>query len=78
MEPNSLREEPIETNQQDPFDNGFGRYDLYPPNSMKGSKNSQPDDPLGNRNSYVIAVLRHIILLLCMLLFYITVTSQPA
>lgn len=46
MEPNTLREEHIEiTNQQDPLDDVLGH--LYPPTSMKGSKNSQPDDPLG-------------------------------
>lgn len=45
MEPNSLREEPIViNNQQDPLENVLGH--LYPPTSMKGSKYSQPDDPL--------------------------------
>lgn len=46
MESNSLREAPIViNNQQDPLENVLGH--LYPPTSMKGSKQSQPDDPLG-------------------------------
>lgn len=46
MEPNTLREEPIVlANQQDPLDNVLDH--LYPPTSMKSSKSSQPDDPLG-------------------------------
>ncbi|XP_063892746.1 ubiquitin-protein ligase E3A [Helicoverpa armigera] len=45
MEPNNLREEPIViTSQQDPLENVLGH--LYPPTSMKASKNMQPDDPL--------------------------------
>ncbi|KAG6448074.1 hypothetical protein O3G_MSEX005305 [Manduca sexta] len=45
MESNTLREEPIVIpNQQDPLENVLGH--LYPPTSLKNSKNSQPDDPL--------------------------------
>lgn len=45
MEPNSCREEPIVIqNQQDPLDDVLGH--LYPPTSMKGAKDSQPEDPL--------------------------------
>ncbi|KAJ0179215.1 hypothetical protein K1T71_004927 [Dendrolimus kikuchii] len=45
MESNTLREEPIVIpNQQDPLENVLDH--LYPPTSMKSSKNSQPDDPL--------------------------------
>lgn len=45
MEANNLREEPIVlSNQQDPLENVLGH--LYPPSSMKASKNLQPEDPL--------------------------------
>lgn len=46
MEPNSLREEPIViANQLDPLGDALDH--LYPLSSMKSSKQSQPDDPLG-------------------------------
>lgn len=44
MDSNTLREDSIViASQQDPFENVL---DLYPPSSMKASKQLQPDDPL--------------------------------
>lgn len=58
MESNSLREEPIViNNQQDPLENVLGH--LYPPTSMKGSKHSQPDDPLGNAHFISLCLKLH-------------------
>jgi hypothetical protein len=47
MEPNTLREEPIViANQLDPLGDVLDH--IYQFSSMKNSKHSQPDDPLGN------------------------------
>lgn len=46
MESNTLREEPVViASQLDPLGDALDH--LYPLSSMKNSKQSQPDDPLG-------------------------------
>lgn len=50
MESNTLREEPIViASQLDPLGDALDH--LYPLSSMKSSKQSQPDDPLGENLS---------------------------
>lgn len=51
MEPNTLREEPVViASQLDPLGDALDH--LYPLSSMKNSKQSQPDDPLGENQSF--------------------------